>query len=304
MLVNPERKTSRTFAQVATVFLAYNVLVIAWGAWVRISFSGDGCGTSWPMCGDTLIPEFATKARWIEWTHRASTGVFGLWALAMFVWGKRRFAKKHPMHAPMLMTLLLTLAEALIGALLVKLELVADNQSVARVWIMGVHQITSLTLTGSIFFTVLYARASLPVIGKDWVVALPVLAFFAATSFSGALAALAGTLFPSMDLISGILSDFDPSSHVFVRLRLAHPFMATFFCIFAALWIVSMKRSLVKARNMLYVFLAGNFAFGLATLLSLSPVWMKILHLVLAHVLCVSLLYAIPPRSSENPSEG
>ena len=266
-------------------FLGFNFMVIVWGAWVRISFSGDGCGNSWPLCAGEFIPSAVTRAPWIEWAHRASTGIFGLLAVGLFVAGYRAYPKGHPIRRPLAVMLLLTFAEALIGAALVKLELVSQDASVARAWVMGVHQLTSLTLTGSIFLSALRARPT-PFAMTCWRSLFPIVAIFAFASFSGAIAALAGTLFPSADLISGILADFDANSHPLVRLRLAHPLLAGVFSVAAGIW------SARRGKGLALVVFGIAFAFGLATLLALSPVWMKLTHLALAHVAVLALLAA------------
>ena len=44
------------FAKLAWAVVAVNLLVIVWGAYVRASFSGDGCGDHWPLCNGQVIP--------------------------------------------------------------------------------------------------------------------------------------------------------------------------------------------------------------------------------------------------------
>ena len=40
----------RRFAKYAWGVLAYNLVVILWGAFVRATGSGAGCGSHWPLC--------------------------------------------------------------------------------------------------------------------------------------------------------------------------------------------------------------------------------------------------------------
>ena len=54
-----------------TVF--YNVLVILWGALVRASGSGAGCGNHWPLCNGQVIPVSPGWHTVIEFTHRQMT---------------------------------------------------------------------------------------------------------------------------------------------------------------------------------------------------------------------------------------
>jgi len=54
------------FAKAAWGVLAYSILVILWGAYVRISFSGDGCGDHWPLCHGEVIPTAPSVKTLIE----------------------------------------------------------------------------------------------------------------------------------------------------------------------------------------------------------------------------------------------
>jgi heme A synthase len=44
------------FAKYAWLVLAYNLAVILWGAYVRATGSGAGCGSHWPLCNGVVIP--------------------------------------------------------------------------------------------------------------------------------------------------------------------------------------------------------------------------------------------------------
>ena len=43
-------------ARFAWAVLAYNVAVILWGAYVRATGSGAGCGNHWPLCNGEIVP--------------------------------------------------------------------------------------------------------------------------------------------------------------------------------------------------------------------------------------------------------
>ncbi|MFK8137752.1 MAG: COX15/CtaA family protein, partial [Bdellovibrionales bacterium] len=58
--------------------ILYTLFIIVWGAWVRISKSGDGCGEHWPLCHGEWIPSQKPIETWIEFGHRASTGIYGI----------------------------------------------------------------------------------------------------------------------------------------------------------------------------------------------------------------------------------
>ncbi len=58
----PPATPQRRFAAFAWGVLAYNVAVILWGALVRATGSGAGCGGHWPLCNGEVLPnDFADR---------------------------------------------------------------------------------------------------------------------------------------------------------------------------------------------------------------------------------------------------
>ena len=104
------------FSRFAWGVTAYNILVILWGAWVRISGSGAGCGEHWPDCNGEVIPTAPTTRTLIEFTHRATSGLCLVLTLAMAVWAYRVFAPRHHVRRAANVTLAFVLAEAALGA--------------------------------------------------------------------------------------------------------------------------------------------------------------------------------------------
>lgn len=279
--------------------LAYTLLVILWGAWVRISHSGDGCGESWPLCRQELLPSSHDVSMWVELSHRLSSGLFLVAIIALVVLTYRYFPRPHWLRRWVWLVLLLTLTEAGVGALLVLKGLVADDSSVMRAYIMSLHMLNSMALVGAI--TICWQGSS-----GDWVRRVrrtkvsrltPLLMFgFVLISCTGAIAALAGTLFPADSLLTGVLQDLSKESHFLVRLRVWHPLAATLiglglfsygsFLFFAADDEIELKWA---AFCFLFVLIAG-VGFGYVVLFSLSPIWMKIGHLLMAHVIWISLV--------------
>jgi heme a synthase len=93
-------------------------IVIVMGATVTGTGSGDGCGTSWPLCHGQFIPEFAVAAA-IEYSHRIVSGIQGLLMVglaigALYFWRKRKEIK---ILVPVMMVFLLV--QAGLGALAV-----------------------------------------------------------------------------------------------------------------------------------------------------------------------------------------
>src|SRR2546425_1539791 len=76
----------RALGRYAWAVLAYNVAVVLWGAYVRATGSGAGCGNHWPDCNGAVIPTTDQAKTLIEFTHRASVGVGMVGVLALLVW--------------------------------------------------------------------------------------------------------------------------------------------------------------------------------------------------------------------------
>jgi heme A synthase len=62
------------FKRYAWFVLAFDVAVVAFGAFVRATHSGAGCGGSWPDCNGSAIPLAPGFETAIEYTHRLASG--------------------------------------------------------------------------------------------------------------------------------------------------------------------------------------------------------------------------------------
>lgn len=286
-------KSKQSFEKYLRFLFVYTVLVILWGAWVRISHSGDGCGDSWPLCQGQLIPDGAAKKTWVELSHRLTSGLFGIFVIYGFVSSKKIFAKTDSTRFWMNLVLFFTVSEALLGAKLVLSGLVMGNDSVNRVVVMALHQLNSFFLTG----TVIAANLSVQHAPKmniskfrKWIVPL-----FLIIAVTGAWAALSTTLFQSESIISGILEDLNQQSHYLIRLRILHPMfgllvgsaMALSFWLDSATSKNDPRKRLSLQTSLVFIFAV---VFGLVTLFSLSPLWMKICHLAIAHLVWLNLI--------------
>lgn len=271
---------------------------------MRISHSGDGCGDTWPLCNGRLIPEAEQNKTWVEFSHRLTSGLFGLLVIYLFWVARRLFAKAEGVRKAVLATLIFTITEALLGAKLVLFGLVGSNDSPFRLAIMGLHQVNSLLLSGSVALVVLYSSGLIEKLQKElpraaakpgarW--ALGFLILFVVVSVTGAFAALSTTLFPSSNLLQGITQDFAPDAHYLLRLRISHPVLATLIGGGLALyfWLRAQSENNDILRSALLQ-VAGIFTlgvvFGYITLFSLAPLWMKVVHLLIAHTVWILLL--------------
>ena len=205
---------SEFFTKATLFLLGYTFFIVLWGAWVRISHSGDGCGKSWPLCHGEILPKAlgTSSAISIEFFHRFTSGLYGILILGLFIWALRLFPSGHGARKGALLCVIFTLTEALIGAFLVLKGLVVENATPLRALSMGLHLINTFFLTGSLTLTWHLSQYQRPQWNPppkpvSWL-SLLALVFFFILSSSGAIAALASQLFPSSGLYEGLLQDF------------------------------------------------------------------------------------------------
>lgn len=291
--------TSPRFTRFAWFVLAYNMLVIAWGAFVRATGSGAGCGSHWPLCNGEVVPRPEQVETLIEFSHRLTSGLALIFVLALYVWARRLFERGQRVRSAAFWSLIFVIGEALIGAGLVLFELVADNDSMARGFSMTLHLgntfllLAALTLTGH-WSTGAPAPRSL---WGDRVARLFWLSvgtmFLIGTT--GAIAALGDTLFPAGSLAEGIRQDLSPSAHLFVQLRVLHPFIAFggSLVLLSLVGAVRAEKRPQPARRFataLNVMVLVQLAAGSVNIILLAPVWMQLVHLLLADLLWISLV--------------
>ena len=283
------------FARYAWSVLAFNVGVVLWGAYVRATGSGAGCGKHWPLCNGEVTPHSAAAATIIEFTHRATSGMDLVLVGLLVVWALRVFPKRHPARLGAVLSAVFLVTEALIGAALVMLEHVAHNTSSARAYSLATHLINTLTLLAFLTLTAWWAggRPALRPRGRGAVTAAVSLLVVALLGVSGAIAALGDTLFPPHSLAAGLAQDLDPAASIFVRLRALHPLIAAVGSIWLLLYAAANGTARPDVRRRAWTvgtLLGVQMAAGLTNLLLLAPVWMQILHLLLADLLWISLL--------------
>src|SRR6185503_9663008 len=132
------RRVSR-LARFAVCTLACNVLVILWGAVVRATGSGAGCGSHWPLCNGVVVPAKPSVATLVELTHRVTSGLALVMVVVLAVACWRTLPRSHAGRRASMAALVLIVVEAAIGAGLVLLKLVGSDASVARAAYMGLH---------------------------------------------------------------------------------------------------------------------------------------------------------------------
>jgi cytochrome c oxidase assembly protein subunit 15 len=299
----PVKAGARAFTRYAWGVLAWNLFVILWGAYVRASASGAGCGSHWPLCNGEVVPVAPRLATIIEFTHRVTSGL-ALFAVAgLVIWSAVSFPRGHRVRRMAVISLLLIFTEALLGAGLVLLQLVAQDASVGRAFYLALHLVNTLFLLGALTLTAWYSRGPLETARTPPFVAATLL-IAVLVSVTGAIAALGDTLFPASSLAEGMRQDASTTASFLVRLRIVHPVLAVLAAVYFAWVAISVLRSrpqgelAIIALFVLIVTLA-QLGAGAINLALLAPIGMQILHLFLADLVWISLVLLVAEADAQ-----
>jgi len=282
---------AKRFSTYAWGVLAYNVGVILWGAYVRATGSGAGCGSHWPLCDGTVVPLAPRTETLIEFSHRVSSGLALLFVVGLFVWAFRIYPQGHTVRRGAAFALFFVLTEALVGAGLVLFKLVADNASITRAFSTSVHLVNTFLLLAALTLTAWWASGGPPLRvrgqgARNWALGVGFVAMLV-LGMAGAITALGDTLFPPESLAEGLRQDLDPTANFMIRLRVIHPLIAVatgfYLILIAGLPDVTgdHPHSKLFARALVALFVIQLIA-GVVNVLLLAPLWMQQVHLLLA----------------------
>ena len=280
----------KIFAAFTWGVLGWTLIVILWGAYVRASGSGAGCGQHWPLCNGQVIPLDRDFKMTIEFTHRLLSGGAILLIATMIIWGFRVTDKEHPVRKGLIAAGILICTEALLGAGLVLFELVAENSSSMRAFAVALHLANTFLLVGSLALTAYWASggAGIQIKGqalKGTLLGIGLLGMLL-IGMSGAVTALGDTLFPVNSLAEGLAADLEPNAHFLVRLRVYHPVIAVLvagYSLFIVRMLFAQKRGLAR-KFLLGLVVVGivQLSLGLINLILLAPIPMQMIHLLSA----------------------
>lgn len=294
-------KRKLAFTQFAWLTVVFNLFVIVWGGFVSASGSGDGCGESWPLCGQLVAVETRSWQTFVEFFHRITSGLALIMVLGLVVWALRVYAKGHPVRRAAVFALVFILTESLLGAALVVFRWVDTNVSLARAIVQPIHLTNTFLLMASLGLAAWWSsqakrpywvghRPALRLLG------LALLGLVLVSSF-GTIASLASTIFPSESFFEGVQKDFARGVHYLIRLRIWHPILAIvvgrlLFSVGNRLkdWYadVSQVATLVNGLWLLFVV---QFLLGSLNAFLLAPIWLQMVHLLMAHLLWLVLVW-------------
>ncbi len=290
-------RTSSLLPRFAWIVLGYNIAVVLWGAVVRATSSGAGCGDHWPLCNGVVIQTHPRLATLIELAHRMTSGITVIAILLLLVWVFRSTVAGHLARIAVVAATVLIFNEALLGALLVLLRLTADNRSPARAVYLSLHLANTLLLLGALALCAhflsggeVFRRQAVRFteLGRATAGLMAILV----VGMTGTLAALSDTLFPATSVRAALAQDFSRGSTWLQQLRFLHPVTAVLAGLFLC-WLLlrSVPRPSEHKFAMGVLSLLGlQCILGIADMVLLTPLWLQITHLFVADLLWITLV--------------
>jgi heme A synthase len=289
---------ARGFRRLAWGVLAYTVLVILWGGYVRASGSGAGCGAHWPLCNGEVVPRSPTAATLVELAHRVTSGLALPLVLVLLAAAWRAFPPGSPVRKGAAFAVVFMATEAAVGAGLVLFEQVAYNASVGRAYWMAAHLLNTFLLLGALALTAHAAGGGaaprLRGSGRRGALVASALLGLLVLGASGAVTALGDTL-----ALGGGLDPAEvPAVATLVGLRLYHPLLA---CLVvglfaAAVYAVRRHDPGGPAPSLGLVTLAlllVQLGVGLVNVALRAPIPLQLVHLLLTDLIWIgAVLFA------------
>lgn len=285
--------------KLAWLTVGVTVFVILWGAVVRATGSGAGCGNNWPTCNGEVVPLSGSAETAIEFVHRLTSGALGLLIFGLVVLVRRHYPSGHRVRRASYATLFLVIVESLVGAGLVLFEQTGEFEGVSRAYWQSGHFVNTLLLLAAATLTAWWVGArpadhGVPATPAERRLLSVVAGGFLLVGVSGAIAALGDTLFPVDSFLDGLERELSATGHVFERLRIYHPLIA----IGAGLLAVWVANRLAEGRNgrvgrlarLLSLLVLGQLALGTVNALLAAPVWIQIVHLLVADLVWMTFV--------------
>jgi cytochrome c oxidase assembly protein subunit 15 len=289
MSIAQPQRTNRALSAYAAAVLGFMILVILWGAVVRATGSGAGCGDRWPLCNGDFFPHHPRLATIIEFTHRSMSGTCTVLVAALIAWtfvarprGDR--ARKAAMWSGVLLV-----TEALLGAVLVLGGYVERNMSDMRVLVQCVHFTNTMLLLAALTLTWWWLRGTSAAAGlvRGRPIAWATVALTILTGATGSVAALADTLFPSPSFREGLAQDFAANAPLLVHMRWLHPAAAVLALVAALMLCRHLSR---RGARWIGALLLLQIALGAADMVALAPVVLQVLHLLGADLFWIAVV--------------
>src|SRR6266478_4838848 len=278
--------------------LAYNIAVVVWGAYVRATGSGAGCGSHWPLCNGAFLPTTPQTQTVIEFTHRVTSGLSLVLVAILLIWCWRCTAKGDWPRYSAVAAAVLLFNEALLGALLVLFDHVGGlDRSATHALFLCLHFGNTVLLLAALALTAQWLsnrNGRFGVVVPRLYQTIPMglgLVSVMVIGMTGSLASLGDTLFPADSLRHAVVQDFSSNSHILLRLRVLHPIAAVIGSIYV-LWLLQTFWRKQERSPWMPVALTAQIALGTMNVILLTPVWLQMAHLLVAEIFWILLVLA------------
>jgi len=288
-IATPAETRAANFTRFAWGVLAWNLLVVLWGAYVRASGSGAGCGSHWPLCNGEVVPTAPQVQTIIEFTHRLMSGVALVAVGALWLWSRRAFPSGHRARKTAALSVVFLLTEAALGAGLVLFDYVAGNASVGRAIYLSLHLVNTQFLLAMLALTAWWSLHDAAAERRSAPLRIA-LAAVLLVSVTGTIATLGDTLFPATSLAEGLHQDFSAAGSFLLRLRILHPLLA----VLTGAYLIAIAALRAKRRVQFAIpalaLAVAQLGAGAVNVALLAPIWMQLTHLLLADLLWIALV--------------
>lgn len=275
----------------AWTLLAGNLAVILWGAYARATDSGSGCGGLWPLCSGEPMASPASVQALTEY------GLALLGVLALWISTRRSRPAADPTRGAATAAAVLLLGEAALGAVWVLSGGATGDGPLARALFVTAHLVHSFLLLATLALAAHWSAGRPPLAAgsrraQSWLwAAAPIVLLVVGTS--GAVAALGDTLQPPGALSHGVEQSLSPAARLVLRLRLLHPLLAVATGIYLLMFGLRLRRTrrdpaIRNGARRLVLLVFAQILCGLANVGMLAPLWLRMVHLLLADLVWIA----------------
>lgn len=147
------------FTRLVAIAAVMTFLMITIGAITRVTESGMGCGTYWPLCNGRVIPEFRTPEEIIEKGHRLFALLVGVYTLLVGWRAHKHYRDQPSIYLPAMGAIVLFFVQSGLGAITVWLS----NQ-----WVSVLLHLGNAMLLFSCFLITWAAAKHGETIRREW----------------------------------------------------------------------------------------------------------------------------------------
>lgn len=278
-----------SFRKLALASTIATLCLVAVGGLVRATKSGLGCGTDWPDCGGRVIPIFGSQAVVIEYTHRLAAAAVIVLIGALAFKGLRHFRARGGLGRPAAGAFALVLGQAVLGAIVVKLELDAISvvlHLAAAMALVGV--LVYLTVKSHVLDGRLTPAADARVSRRVAIAAGAVLLLLLVGSYVSGREA--GYVFPDWPLMNGaLIPDLNVDGYA---IHFLHRALAAVIGVFLAIVLLPIVRRSDDPLQVSLAYAAGGL-YLFQVLVGAANVWTELnAGFVTVHLLTGALIWA------------